>query len=165
MNRKIYLTLVFLAIVNLCFCQNSGKGKTNFKFLYVVSFQNKPPVTTGNAFIAPSGIDSMYASPRYQDIYGLFKADQIAHIRVKPAAELLTLNKLLNIYGIGEKYRKVAVKLDDDILDHPETILISKSQIEKVKLIKYGNGHYIHIILNGYYEYRKKYPLNGDFVD
>jgi len=163
MKRGVYLTLFFLVIVNLCFCQNSSKR--NFKFLYVVSFHDKPPVATENAFIAPSERDSIYIPPRNENICGLLKVDQIVFMRVKPSAELLTLNKLLNIYGISEKYRKVAIKLDDDILDHSETILISKSQIEKVKLVKYANGYYVHIVLKGYYEYRKKYPLNGDFVD
>lgn len=167
MKRGINLMLGFLFIVNACFCQTNklNRAARKYRFLYIVQFYDSPPVATENVFIAPFETDTLYMLPKNKIIDSLLKIDEIMCIRVKRGIKIFTLNDVYSSYGINKKYKKLNIMINEDLIDHPETILISKSQIETVKLAKGANGYYVSIILKGYYAFKKKYPRNGDFVD
>jgi hypothetical protein len=133
--------------------------KTDFKFFYIINFYDKPPVATENAFIDPQSTLAWYHLPdSVKEVRSLLNVDIIYVIKLKPNTKLLTLNQFFDEYRIQQKFRKLHVMVDDDIIDYPETMFISQNQIDKVKIIRGAKGSYIRIILKGYYESKKRHP-------
>jgi hypothetical protein len=56
---------------------------------------------------------------------------------VKPALHtiFLDLNKIFNIYNIKRKNQHLPIRIDNWIIDEPETLMIDKSEILGVKII------------------------------
>ncbi len=164
MKKAIYLAGIFLLNTYLSFGQANNLSKdtikTKFKFLYIMRFADKVPVATENNFIDPMKVDSMDAVPdsASKEICRLLKIDGIIVLKIAPKTKVLTLNDVFDLYKIQSRYRKLLIKVDDRVRDYPETILISKNQIDEVKIVK---RHYINIILKGYYKIKKEDKKGG----
>jgi hypothetical protein len=171
MKKKIYFVMILLGLGRTVFCQSKysqkSESKTKFTFLYVVDLSGRRPVVTENAFIAPSEKDTTFRLSRQasEQIRGLLKIDEIIYVKVKPAAKIITLSQVFHLYKIGEKYREYPIIIDDQMIEDPETLIISKSQISKVSVVKIRDSYYISIILKGYYEFIKKYPPKDGVVN
>jgi len=163
MPRKIYLVGTFLMILTLCYAKTNQTSndtvRTKFKILSIVRFHDKPPIATANAFIDELRIASREDVPSALslEICHLLKVDGVIVLKLLPKTKVLTLNEVFDIYKIQTINRKLIIKVDETVLDYPETLLVSQNQIEKVEIIK---GRYIHIILKGYYEKEKE--RNGE---
>src|SRR6185437_3452906 len=169
MKYKVFLTAIFFLATHLGsgYAVNlaSDTTKQKFKFLYIVKFNNRRPFATENAFIDPRELDSIedVAYPKFAEDCHLLEVDNFLVLKIHPNAKILTLNEFFNLYKVQDKYRNFSIMVDNELIDYPETILISKNQIDNVKIIKDIRGNYISIILKGHYELKKKYPNGGPF--
>jgi hypothetical protein len=129
----------------------------NSQFLYIVSLNTNNPMVTRNAYISPSEKDTSYAlkTSTSSEICKLLKVNRIIFIRAKPSAKILTLNKVFNLYNIPNNLRKLRIKINDNFIEYPETLLISLKEIESVQILKNANPYYIHITEKGYLESKK----------
>jgi len=128
------------------------------KILYIVESGDKQPVPTRYAFIDKKCLDgwNILAASDCKPICQPLEVDYVFIYKLKPNTKVLTYDNFLNVYKIQSKYRKLPVMVDDEIIDYPETMLISQNQIAKVKIIKCPKGFTITITLVGYEEFRKK---------
>jgi hypothetical protein len=156
MKKKIYITSIFFVTAHFCFGQTGHLPVDtfvlrHFKYLYIVEFSDRTPIATENSFIYPDSFDVV---PKSQSsaICKLLKIDDIVILKVGPKTEVLTLNGLFNRYKIPAQYRNWPVRVDDEIVNDPETMLISTEGIDQVKIQKAPKSRCINIILQGYYK-------------
>jgi len=156
MKQKYYLIAVLFILTRMSSAQtvhgSDNSSKTKFKFLYVIKFPDKASVATENAFVAPSQQDSSYAlrSNENDKLSQLLKTDGIIVIKLKPGIKLLTLNDVFDLYHVQSRFWKSRIVIDDEVIEHPETLFISQKEIEKLTVVKSGNFHDIKILLKGY---------------
>jgi hypothetical protein len=161
MKLQMYFIAVLLTIAIQSFGQTSQGleeiPKEKFKFLYIVKFYNKESVATKNAFVAPSQRDSTYSvkSNQKDAFCQLLGVDGVIVIKMKQNSKLLTLDDIFLIYNIPLKYRKSKVVVNDEILSYPETLFISKEEIESLKMVKKSKNSQLRIVLRGYSEQKK----------
>jgi len=170
MKKKIYLTSILFIMAYLCFAQTyqvpSDTIKTKFKFLYIIEFADKPPIATENAFINEMRVISRDELPdsSSREICHLLKIDGVIILKLMPKTKVLTLNELFDLYKIKTKYKKPIIKLDDETIDYPETLLISQSELDGVKIVNSRKGYYINIILKDYYKVKEENKKGGKRV-
>jgi hypothetical protein len=162
MKKKSLVTGILTAFAHVCLCQvnhlSSDSINREIKYLYIIDFPDKPPIATENAFIATSKIVNMKLLPDSQSkaVCELLKIDKILVLSVRYDTRLLTLDQIFNLYKIQTKYRKLSVRVDDETIENPETLLISEGQIDGVKIIKSLKGDYMSVILKYYYRDKKE---------
>jgi hypothetical protein len=170
MRKKIYLILSFFTITHLCFSQAIHLSKDTlpytFRYLYILEFYNKPTVVTKNAFVDMTKVDTVYSLPDSESITicHLLNVTAVFVMRLKHDAKSLTLNEIFSFYNIAPRNRKLLIKINDQPIDFPETILVSEGVIDRVKISKGYSGSYINIILKGYLEAKKAFKKGGVFV-
>jgi hypothetical protein len=153
MNKRFYLITIFLAIAKLSFAVGNHLTtdtiKAKYKEFYIIEFDDQMPVVTRNAFIDPKRIAHLgtLSDSSNSEISKLLKVDFVLVVKLKPNTKLLTFNEILDLYKIRVKDIWCPVILDDEKIDHPETILISQNQIEKVAVVKGVGGSHISITL------------------
>ena len=92
---------------------------------------------------------------QYGKMYSTLNLGAVAIIKLKPNIHPLTLIDVLNKYHISIKYKNSKVKINDDSIDFPETLVISSSEISSVKIIEDSSGDFINIITVDYPEVKK----------
>ena len=157
MKKRNYITGIFFAICHLCLGQTNGMPADtfvlrHFKYLYIVQFSDRPPVATENVFIDPLKIENIDRLPDVQcsAICQLLKIDGVVVFKMRPDTKVLTLNEVFNIYKIPAKYRTLSVRIDDEMINDPETTLISLNEIGRIQILKSLKTYYINITSKDY---------------
>jgi hypothetical protein len=163
MNLKIILICFLCMITHKAVSQSNQEVSTSrqryYTFLYVLKQLNKKPIATENASPDPQQIDDdeTLSDSSSSSLCRMLKVDYIRVLTLKPNTKLLTLSEVFDLYKIDARYRKLPVKLESTpILNFPESLLISKNQIESVKVIKSNKGNYILITRTGTEELKKE---------
>jgi hypothetical protein len=158
--KKIVLTLVLIITGYVCVAQIrvsdlaqrrvlEQNSNGTLKLLWILRLPYKQPIITENVFIDADIILNMERLPDIleKEFNKLLEVDQVINVWLKPNASLLTLNDVFNLYKIPAAQQKLPIMVSGDFIYHPETLLISKNQINSVKLLKNLNGGYISIKL------------------
>jgi hypothetical protein len=162
MKKNVYTIMVFMVIAHFCFGRAKNILADTLKadpvFLYILNFSDGSSVVTKNAFIDPQRTTSWYhlSDSASKEVCKLLKVDMVYVIKLMPGTRVLTLNELFDFYGIAYKFRKLSIRVDDDVISYPETILISRNQIDNVKVVNGTKGQFIRIILKGYFGVKKE---------
>lgn len=155
-EKKILALCVALAICNICFGQkDSDRVIPKVKRIYILKFNDRPPLITQFAYVDPSLISGINAFSRSasEEFVSTLKVDEVIIFSLKSQYNLLTIYDVLNLYNIKSPKKKWILKVDDDTVSYPQTLIVSRNQIKNVIC---GNG-YVHIILKDYYELKEKY--------
>jgi hypothetical protein len=153
MKSRFYLTIIIVAAAHICFAAAGHLAcdtvKSKYKKLYIVEFDDKQPIATRYFFPDPQSFDdlSSISDQSNSEVSKLLKVDFILVVKLKLHTKFLTFDDILALYKIGIKDRNLRVVLDDEIIDSPETMLVSQNQIESVLVKKGANGPYISITL------------------
>lgn len=152
MKNKFILTifLIFffglaIAFAKIVFNHNPKEFK---KMLFIVVFPDKPPVITRNNFIDPSDreyLKNLNISDE-QIVSRDLETTIIMVMKIKRNVHPLTLVDVCKKYKIDKKYWSLKVKYNGEILDDPETMLISTNQIQSVKMETIGFNQFINIV-------------------
>jgi hypothetical protein len=156
LQKKIILLCLTLMICNICFGQiDSVKEDQSVRRMYILKFDNKPTLITEYAYIDPKYITNMdvLSSSSLKELKARLQVDDILILSLERQIKLLTFQDVLELYKIQKHKSKWILKVDDDFVEYPGTMVISGNQIEKVIC----RNNYIHIILKDYYQLKKKY--------
>lgn len=149
------ITLSFILSTTLI-----GFGKSDWqtqkqsssKILYILNFADGSTKITFNNYVERKAWKSYHLLRESQYFPTIEKLNVAAVmvVNLKSNYKVFTLNDVLSEYNVPEKHSSAQIKIDDDILAFPESILISLSQIKSVKLIRTEKEYYINIITIGY---------------
>lgn len=157
-------------MINQCLAidQKSVLTDTTYRLkdLYIVKFPDKAPTLTLNCFISWAEAANVEVLPdaETKTVCKQLDVDHVLVFTVESRAQIVTLNQIFVSYKIPLSYQNLQVKVNDKVIQHPETILISKSQIESVKVRKGQKNRYIHITFIGYNKKNNSDPLNSDLL-
>lgn len=158
---KHLIILWLLLTPAISFAKQAQADTTKFRwgFYFIVNFSDgREPVFTRYYFMDRKHEEyiSFLKEINYKNAFRHLKADVVAIVKLKPGVHALTLADLYNRYKIPKQYQKLMVKYDDDIIDHPETILTSANQIKSVKVKNSKKGRYVEIISINYETMKKR---------
>jgi len=150
MKRKIFILPVFLIIANMTYGQFSNSQvdttRNPNKILYVLILPNKPPVATENVILAPVDIDTLYDITNVSmKLSGLLRVSNVWVLRLSAYAQLFSLNQILNLFDIKKEDQNLPVRIDDLIVDYPETILAEEREIIKIEIVNNKDNPFINI--------------------
>jgi hypothetical protein len=140
MKKKVF-SLVLCMIFHYAYGQTDSLGglKLNrkYKILFIVISPGKNAIATENLFIKPAAVDSLdFLSPgNSEQICKIMKVAQVWVVKPALHTIFLDLNKIFNIYNIKRKNQHLPIRIDNWIIDEPETLMIDKSEILGVKII------------------------------
>jgi hypothetical protein len=159
-GQKTLIVISLLLGINRGFSQSNSNDisyKKNVQFMYIISLNNTPPIVTRNAYLSPSEKDTSYVLPSSinRELCKLLKVDRFIFIKMKSSAKVLTLSQVFDAFKISNSNRKLKVKVNDDLLDNPETLLISCKEIGVVNVVRNSKLSYVHIIEKDYFENKK----------
>src|SRR6185312_5093552 len=165
-KTKNFTISIILVSTNLCLAQHRNLSSDTLlhriKVMYILNFPDKMPVMTENAVVDPQkveGMDNLLDSGSV-NIANLLHVSLISVLKIKRGTRLLTLNEVFNSYSIPPQCRSWPIKLDDEVIDYPETLFISQNQIDNVIVVKQGKNRFVRIILKGYLEIKKEKKKN-----
>ena len=67
----------------------------------------------------------------------------------------MTLSDVFDLYNVQYKFRNRKIIIDDEEIVYPETLFISKDEIDKLTVINAGTNSTIQILLKGYTKRKK----------
>jgi len=151
MIRKIFVLIIFLATSYLCSAKAANviqDSVKKYKKFYIVEQEGKEPIATRYLFLDPKKIAdlSSVSDASNAELSKLLKVDFVITVKFDPGTKLLTLNELLKIYQIKLADWSLPVKVDDEIIDSPQTMLIAQNQVSKVLVKKGKTTAYIQIV-------------------
>ncbi|GAA4923549.1 hypothetical protein [Mucilaginibacter defluvii] len=151
-----HLVLFWLLLTPvIIFAKQTQSDTARYKapILWIVNFSDgREPVLT-RYFLVDRKNEEYQSFLKERTDYNAFEhlnAKIVSIIKLKPGTQPLTLSDLYNRYKIPKQYRKLTVRFDDEIMDHPETMLTSANQIRSVKIKNSKTGKYIEIISTNY---------------
>jgi len=159
MKGKIFIAACFCLHIGFCFAGKRWQAKASVNkptVLFIITFQDRPPVITQNGFIDPAEREYVHFLNTADDhLYKELGTTAIAVVKLKAKAHPLSLQEVFDRYKIPIKFRKLNVKYNEEILNFPETILISSNQISSVKIERSANNSFISIIGTDYRDIKK----------
>jgi hypothetical protein len=152
MGKKIFILSIFLANVYFGFAETRHirlvrDTGNNYKKLYIVEFDDRPPIITRYLVLDPQRIAniSSMSNESNAELCKLLKIDFVMVIKFQPNTKLLTLNDVLELYKIEITDWNLPLVIDDKKIDYPQTLLIARNQIEKITVMKGAGGAFIQI--------------------
>ena len=153
MIKKIIIGLIVISS-NTCIAQNADlikNGQKNlrgdtlddkFKILYIIKGLGTVPKVTENFIFDTGNVDSVSNIPngRTVEIRKELKVSIIVILSTKIDVKFLTLNEIFNTYKIPEEDQKLPIRIDNWIVENPETIIADQSEIVFVGVNKNPEG-------------------------
>jgi hypothetical protein len=149
MNRIAIIILFLLTKTYFCLANSKLVNDTaRAKPIFIVCFYDRQPIITSNNFADRSSWEFIHflQGSQYDVLKKTLGVSDLAIVKIKPKTKLLMLSDLFSQYNIAEKYRHLKVMYDDDVLDHPETLIITSKQIVAIKILKLTTGTFVDII-------------------
>jgi hypothetical protein len=142
MGKQISIIILALALVKASYAQTDNisglRLDEQYRVLCIINYPNKAPVATVNLIIDPKDVDSLFIVPRNQsaEICKFMKVSSIWVVRPSLLVPLLTLGDVFHRFYIRPEDQHLPVRIDDWIIDNPETLIIDLNEIVSVVIVK-----------------------------
>jgi hypothetical protein len=150
MKSKIWILSIFLTATHLCWGQaNKGRNDTlsnPIKILYILTLPNKPPIATENVIVAPVHIDTLYdITNKSIELSRILGVSHVWVLRPRYHTQFFSLNQILNLYQFNKEDQTLPIRIDNWVVDYPETILAEENEIVNVEIVNNRISNFIDI--------------------